>query len=52
MDGHHIAGAENYFTPVLPNADRTEVSNVCYGQFYMTGLIILLEVRCTFCMTK
>ena len=22
MDCHHIAGAENYFTPVLPNVDR------------------------------
>ena len=22
MDCHHIAGAENYFTPVLSNADR------------------------------
>ena len=24
MDCHHIAGAENYFTPVLSNADRAE----------------------------
>ena len=24
MDCHHIAGADNYFTPVLSNADLTQ----------------------------
>ena len=39
-------------TERIINLSCTEKSNVCYGQFYMTGLIILLEVRCTFCVTK
>ena len=35
-------------TKRILNLACTEVSKVYCGQFYMTGLIILLEVRCTF----
>ena len=58
MDCHHIAGAENYFTPVLPNADHfTVVCSVTWplngseagGDLVLiqTSLLLLCKSRCS-----